>query len=187
VNGGGTLRGAGIVHVSTSVLAVALLWLVTATPLAPASQTFPGPPSIEQLARAADLVVAGIVIAAAGEWDAGHATIQTRVELSVAERLKGAAASPLTFTQLGGRVGGDTSIVGGGASFEPGERVLVFLARRPDGSLRLADLIHGKFTIVRDPATGRDYAQRATGAPGADRVELDHVRAQVRRALGGQG
>ena len=84
-------------------------------------------PSIEQLARQADIVVIGEVISATGEWAAGRATIQTRVALTVTESLKGTAASPLTFTHLGGRVGDEASAVGGAAEFAPGERVLVFL------------------------------------------------------------
>ena len=88
-------------------------------------------PSIEQLARQADIVVIGQVISATGEWAAGRATIQTRVALTVTESLKGTAASPLTFTHLGGRVGDEASAVGGGPEFVPGERVLVFLTRRP--------------------------------------------------------
>ena len=140
-------------------------------------------PSIEQLARQADIVAIGEVSSAAGEWAAGRRSIQTRVTLTVAELLKGAAASPLTFTHLGGRVGDEASAIGGGPEFQPGERVLVFLTRRPDGSLRLTDLIYARFEIVRDAATGPDHAVRAAGAAGADRIDLDQVRMLVRRAL----
>jgi hypothetical protein len=161
------------------VLAAAVLGLVVAAPLAAAAQTFPGPPSIEQLARRADLVVLGEVRAVVGEWDASRRNILTRVELAHGELLKGAAALPVAFTHLGGRVDGQTSVVGGAVAFEPGERVLVFLARRPDGSLHLAELLHGAFTIQRDAATGRDDAVRA-----AERVELEHARALIRRASG---
>ena len=142
-------------------------------------------PSIEQLARQADIVVIGEVISATGEWAAGRATIQTRVALTVTESLKGTAASPLTFTHLGGRVGDEASALGGGPEFVPGERVLVLLTRRRDGSLRLTDLTYAKFVVVRDAATGREHAGRATGAVGADRVDLDQLRTLVRRALGG--
>jgi hypothetical protein len=62
--------------------------------------------------------------------------------------------------------------------------VLVFLARQPDGALRLSDLVNGKFRIERDAATGREYATRSTGAPSADRFALEQVRAEVRRTLG---
>ena len=99
--------------------------------------------------------------------------------------MKGTAASPLTFTHLGGRVGDEASAVGGGPEFVPGERVLVFLTRRRDGSLRLTDLTYAKFVVVRDAATGREHAVRATGAGGADQVDLDQLRTLVRRALGG--
>ena len=142
-------------------------------------------PSIEQLAQRADIVAIGEVGSAAGEWAAGRSSIQTRVTLTVAEILKGPAPSPLTFTHLGGRVGNEASAIGGGPEFQPGERVLLFLTRRPDGSLRLTDLIYGRFEIVRDAATGRDHAVRAAGAAGAERIDLDQLRLLVRRALGG--
>jgi len=179
MGGGHTSAGAGITRILSAALVVFCLW---ATPTA-ASQTYPGPPTVEQLARRADVVVIGDVTAATGELAAAGG-IHTRISLTAVETLKGAPSPSLSFTQIGGRVGDRMSAVGGAAQFTAGERVLVFLARRPDGSLRLSDLIHGKFLIDRDAATGRDYAVRFTGAPGADRIALDEVRAQVRRTLG---
>jgi hypothetical protein len=140
---------------------------------------------VEQLARRADVIVIGDVVSAVGAWDAARTNISTRIEVAVAETLKGAAASTLSFIQLGGRVGDLVTTVAGAATFDAGERVLVFLERRQDGSLRLSDPFHGKFRIERDAATGRDDAVRSTGAPSVDRIPLDQVRAQVRRALGG--
>jgi hypothetical protein len=129
-----TSRGR-IIRVPTPVIVLALLCLVATAPPAEATQTWPGPPSIEQLTRRAEVVVLGEVSSTAGEWDAARTNIYTRVALIVTEVLKGPAAPSLTFTQLGGRVGGESSAVGGAAKFQPGERVLDFLARRPDGSL----------------------------------------------------
>jgi hypothetical protein len=160
-----------------------VLALLAAASPAWAAQPLAAPP-IEQLARQADIVVIGQVISATGEWAAGRATIQTRVALTVTESMKGTAASPLTFTQLGGRVGDEASAVGGVAEFAPGERVVVFLTRRRDGSLRLTDLAYAKFVVVHDAATGRDHAVRATRAGGADRIDVDQLRTLVRRALG---
>jgi len=105
--------------------------------------------------------------------------------VTAGELLKGTEPSPLTFTHLGGQVGDEASAIGGGLQFQPGERVLVFLSRRPDGSLRMVDLTYGRFEIVRDAATGRNLAFPATGATGADRIDLDQLRMLVRRALGG--
>lgn len=183
MGGGHTSAGAGITRILSAALAVFSLW---ATPTA-AAQTYPGPPTVEHLARRADIVVIGDVTHATGEWDAARTTIHTRVQVAVIETLTGPPAPSLSFTQLGGQVGDRVSVVGGAAQFQAGERVLVFLARRADGSLRLSDLMHAKFSIERDAATGRDYAVRLSGAPGADRIALDQVRAEIRRALGGRG
>jgi hypothetical protein len=182
IGGGHTSAGVGIT--SAFALLVTLAALSAGAGPVHAAQTYPAPPTIEQLARQADVVVVGEVTATAGEWDAAGTTIHTRVHLQPREILKGAASSPLSFTRLGGRVGDRMSIVGGAASFAPGEHVLVFLARHADGSLRLSDLIHGKLRIERDATTGREYATRSTGASGADRFALDQVRAEVRRTLG---
>lgn len=165
------------------VLAIVLAWGWAG--LAHAAQAYPGPPSIERLARQAEVVVIGEVTATAGEWDAARSNIHTRVHLAVHEILKGAAASALSFTRLGGQVGDRVSVVGGAVQFAPGERVLVFLAHGPEGGLRLSDLIHGKLRIERDTATGREYAVRPDGGPGADRLPLDQVRARVRHPRGG--
>jgi hypothetical protein len=130
------------------------------------------------------VVVIGEVTATAGEWDTARTNIVTRVRLERTEILKGATPTPLTFTHLGGRVGELDSAVAGAARFRVGERALVFLSQQADGSLRLAQLFHGKLLIERDAATGREDAVRFTGARGADRFPLDQVRADVRRTLG---
>jgi len=165
------------------LLAVALALLAWAG-AAQAGQVVPRPPSIEELARRADVVVIGDVAAAEGEWDAARTNILTRVHLERVEILKGATPAPLTFTHLGGRVGEIDSAVAGAVRFTVGERALVFLAQAADGGLRLAQLFHGKLLIERDAATGRDYAVRFSGARGADRFPLEQVRADVRRTLG---
>lgn len=127
----------------------------------------------------------GEVVSAVGAWNAIRTTISTHIELTVAETLKGTAGQTQRFTQLGGQVGDVISAVAGAATFVPGERVLIFLERRQDGSLGLADLLHGAFRVERDAVTGRDDAVRATGAPSADHIPLDQVRGRIRRALGG--
>ena len=175
---------AGLTAIRFLPLAAALSGLSGAG-AASASQTYSGLLSVEQLARRADVVVVGDVASAVGAWDAARRDIHTRIELTVAETLKGTPASKLAFTQVDGQVGDQITTVAGAVTFETGERVLVFLERRPDRSLRLVDPFHGTFRVERDPATGRDDAIRATGAPAGDRRPLDQVRGEVRRALGG--
>jgi hypothetical protein len=177
-------RGSGLsARLTRSIVAASLVTLAACAGRAHASQTYPGPPSVEQLARQAAVIVVGDVAAVAGELSATGA-IHTRITLTAIETLKGAPTSTPSFTQIGGRVGDRISAAGGAAQFTAGERVLVFLARRSDGSLRLANFMHGKFSVEYDAASGREYAVRSTGAPGADRIPLDQVRADVRRTLG---
>src|SRR5688572_13294120 len=169
----------GRIEIGFLGLAVVLSALTVTRP-ASGSQTYPGPLSIAELTRRADVIVVGDVVSARGAWDATRTSISTRIEMAVAETLKGAAAPVIAFSQLGGRVGDLVTTVAGASTFDAGERVLVFLERRPDGSLRLADPFHGTFRIERD-ASGRDDAVRSTGTPRVDRIPLD----QVRRAVGG--
>lgn len=175
---------ARIEHTVTWLLALSLaLATLTGVPAVSASQTYPGPPSIGELARRSEVVAIGDVLSASGARDRAGGEIQTRVELRIVETLKGAPGSTASFTQAGGQVGDQVATVAGAVTFERGERVLVFLERR-DGSLRLTDPFHGKFVVQRDARSGRHEVVRATGAPTADRLPLDQVRAEVRRAGG---
>jgi hypothetical protein len=139
------------------------------------------PLTVEDLARRAELVVIGEVTSVASEFHATRSRIVTRVDVRVAEALKGkAGANPLQLRQPGGRVDEMTSEVAGAARFVAGERTLLFLARGGDGTLAVVGLFQGKFVLERDGA-GRDVAVRRV--PGSaevlDRVSLDQIRAAV--------
>jgi hypothetical protein len=69
----------------------------------------------------------------------------------------------LTVRLLGGRVGDHAAWVEGSPEFRRGERVLVFVTARADGTARVAHFYQGKFAIVRD-ASGEDLAVRETPA-----------------------
>jgi hypothetical protein len=139
------------------------------------------PLTVEDLAQRAELVVIGEVTSVASEFHATRSQIVTRVDVRVAEALKGkAGANPLQLRQPGGRVGEMTSEVAGAARFVAGERTLLFLARGGDGTLAVVGLFQGKFALERDGA-GRDVAVRRV--PGSaevlDRVSLDQIRVAV--------
>jgi hypothetical protein len=82
-------------------------------------------------------------------------------------------------------VGGVAATIADAPTFAAGERVLVFLTRRPDGALRVAHLYQGKFTIETDPTTSRPQAVRRAPDTRAvlDAVALDDALALVRAAL----
>src|SRR5262245_39633961 len=97
-------------------------------------------------------------------WSAPPPRISTVITLDVRDSLKGEIPlGPLTIRQLGGRVAGMQAWVEGSPEFTVGERVLVFLSRNADGTLRVAHLYRGKFSIQSDAQTGQSHAVRAPG------------------------
>src|SRR5207249_4767345 len=83
----------------------------------------------------------------------GDGRLFTLVTLSVEEVLKGALpAQTIILKEVGGTVGETREVIFGAATFQRGERVLVFLRARPDGSLHSNQLAMGKFRIEVDAA-----------------------------------
>jgi hypothetical protein len=143
------------------------------------------PLSIRELTIAADTVVLGRVATAPSDRASPGTTLVTRIQLDVEQVLKGPAANVVTVVQPGGDAGGVVATVAGAPNFAPGERVLVFLSRRPDGDLRVAHLYQGKFSIEPDAATGGLRAVRREPDTRAvlDTVPLSDALALVRAAL----
>jgi hypothetical protein len=154
------------------------------TPLSAAAETvIGGPLSIDELCQRAELVLIGRVVAVAGEWNDARTVIQTRVQVVAEESLKGPARAKerVELVQLGGKVGEITSAVGGAPSFSVGERVLLFISRKPDGVLGLVGQFQGKFQVETDPVTKAELAVRRL--PGLDkvldRIPLDQARFKI--------
>lgn len=113
----------------------ALLLAIAATP--PAEATVVGPLPDAMLTAHARVIVIGRVVGISSHWDAGQGQILTDIRISLDEVLKGPAPGPeLTIRQLGGRVGDLESQVEGSPAFGLGERVLLFLSTRRDGTGR---------------------------------------------------
>lgn len=155
-----------------------------------------------ELTASAAAIVVGRVKAIASDWDASGRQIFTDVTVALDEVVRGELppASDITIRQLGGRVGDTESRVLGSPQFAVGERVLLFLRPNPDGSLRVAHLYLGKYSVTTDAATGEAIVRRRRPAgvlvlpgPGADELPpaleelqrlrdlLDRVRAHLRQ------
>ena len=105
------------------------------------------PLTLADLTRSAVAVVVATVdrMASVVERD-GNVT--TLVTLRVDDTLAGGLpAAEITLREDGGVVGGRYEVVFGAPSFHVGERTLVFVSARPDGSLRTSHLSLGKFRI----------------------------------------
>jgi hypothetical protein len=118
----------------------------------------------ESIARAADRVVHGVVIATEARWQRGR--IVTRVRMRPAD-----GAPDLWFEHPGGTVEDVTMKVLGMPDFRPGERTVVLLKQRA-GQLRLVGLSEGKLAVVS--RAGRDvvYVRLRDNGP-LEPVELD--------------
>lgn len=131
----------------------------------------------EELLSASDAVVVGRVEAI--ESVQTETGIRTNVTLAVEQSLKGDPGEHLTLVEVGGAVGNGQRWLHGSATYFVGERVLVFVRRTADGTLRTTFLAMGKFRIVRSSA-GNDFAVRnlhdSTAVhPRANRMTTDTV------------
>jgi hypothetical protein len=115
------------------------------------------------LARSADLIILGRVQAISTEAESAS-RIETHIRLSAEDLVKGAAGPTVTFVIPGGTANGMRRVIYGAPQFFVGERVLVFLVRRPDGSLTTSGLAIGKFTIHDTPQGEVAHRQLGTDA-----------------------
>lgn len=129
----------------------------------PAWATVVVPVPDEALAESAVAIVTGQVTVIESHWDPQAGQIVTHVTISLDDVLKGdLAMAEVTLKQIGGTIGDLHSWVLGSPEFVLGEKVFVFLDQNRDGTLRVAHLYQGKFSILADALTGEEYAYRET-------------------------
>ncbi|HXQ24332.1 MAG TPA: matrixin family metalloprotease [Candidatus Acidoferrales bacterium] len=105
------------------------------------------PLSIEELARGSVATVIGTVTEVRAV-QSHRGAIYTLVTIAVEEVVQGQlSAAVITLKEDGGVLGGRSETVFGAPRYRAGERVLVFLTVRPDGSLRTTQLALGKFAL----------------------------------------
>src|SRR5271165_4774246 len=92
--------------------------------------------SFEELVDHSNFIVSGQVIRAWTDWDSEHKVIWTHYEVSVSATHKGSPASSAVVSEAGGAVGGLRMTIAGTVTYQPGEQVLMFLTRMPNGYLR---------------------------------------------------
>ncbi|HUF10790.1 MAG TPA: hypothetical protein VMO47_15835 [Rhodothermales bacterium] len=147
---------------------------------ATASATTVVPPEFEELVNESDCVVRAVVKSVRSEFSRpGSKSIVTYVELEVKEVIAGNPPSPLVLRMLGGQVGDKRMIVSGAPEFVVGDEDILFI--RDNGKVfnPLTALMHGRYPIARDKATGRGYMMRNNRAPLKDTKEvsgeMDHA------------
>jgi hypothetical protein len=160
--------------------------LATVVPLPARATTFVGM-SERALTRSADAIVIGTV--AAIESVAGpEGAINTLVTVDVDTSYKGHLGRHVTLKQPGGILHGRIQWIAGSPRFGVGERQLLFLSARRDGTARTTALGMGQFALVPHARTGETMAERkldamVLGRRPVRRVPLARLLRTIRRAL----
>ncbi|HEV7485159.1 MAG TPA: DUF4214 domain-containing protein [Thermoanaerobaculia bacterium] len=113
-----------------------------------ASATVFQPLTDRQLVDRSDSVVIATVRDAASRVRTDGYVV-TDYRFDVEQTLKGAAAGTITVSEIGGVSGSRFTFISDSASYTPGERVMVFLKKRGDGTYFTTSMAMGKFSFTR--------------------------------------
>src|SRR5437763_1576274 len=159
------------------------------------------PMTDDEMIIGARVIVTGKVLNIESSYDAQQDRIYTYVTVKVQQVLKGEISERrIVLKELGGQVGDRGLTIWGNPQFKRDERVLLYLDTWKDGSLRTYQMLLGKFTIVKDDASGHEYVQRGESDESTtllrpqslgdqpartitDRMELNSYLAMVRERL----
>jgi hypothetical protein len=139
------------------------------------------PPEFEQLVNESDYVIRATVKAVTAEVQttaAGGRKIVTRVELGVNEVLAGAPPEKVVLRMLGGKVGDEEMVVEGAPRFTVGEEDVLFVRGNGQAVCPLTAMMHGRYRVERDAATGRAYLARENRVPLTDVSEVSQAMAE---------
>lgn len=140
-------------------------------------------------------ILTGKVRSVVSAWDDEHANAWTYVKVRVDQVLKGELASrSVVLKQIGGEAGGMGMRVFGEPEFAPGQRVLLYLNTRPDGTLQVAYAFMGMFSISEDAAGQRivsrafdsrevEVLSRPDGEAVTDHARLDSYVERIQQTL----
>jgi len=124
------------------------------------------PPDFNKLVGQADYIVRAVVKSVSAEKSSvGGRHITTKVELEVRQVIGGTPPQPLVLEMLGGTVGDETMTVEGAPIFKVGDEDILFIHGNGVQFTPLVALMHGRYPVKHDSATGRDYVARSNGAP----------------------
>jgi hypothetical protein len=140
----------------------------------PLAATTVVPPDFPELVNGSDYVVRGRVKALSAEsrMRGERELIFTRIEIEVLEVIAGTPPQPLVLEMLGGQSGDRALVVAGAPRFKVGDEEILFVQGNGRNFHPLYALMHGKYPVRRDKATGREYVTRSNGVPLRDVAEV---------------
>ena len=132
------------------------------------------PPSFDELVDQAQIIFQGTVTDAQSQWagEGGNRRIVTYVTFKVDEAIKGEPGATYTIRMLGGTVDGETMEVTDAPKFKVGDRDIVFVENNGSQFIPLVGIMHGRYKVAKDKATGREVVTSNSGHPVHDVAEL---------------
>jgi hypothetical protein len=134
------------------------------------------PPTFPELVAEADSIYRARVDAIEARRVAapdGDQVIKTFVTFAVERVLKGAEKTEVVLEFLGGTVGDETLTVTGMPKFNLGDREIVFVQKNGLQFCPLVGVMHGRYRVLRDEQTKRDFVARDNRAPLADVADVE--------------
>lgn len=163
-----------------SVFSFAAITAVLVSLSVPAGATTIVVPSDDALIARSPVVVIGRVLRSdAVPIGVG---IGTETELAVETVLKGTVGARVVICEAGGMIGDRATVVFGSPQYRAGERTLVFLWPRGDGSWQTRDLFIGKFT-ERHTVRGTRVWHRESAMPHTQLLDRKFAAASGSKAL----
>ena len=150
-----------------------LVALLLCAPLASRATTVV-PPSFAELTQDSDFVVRARVTAVRYESRErnGKPVPYTQIDVEVLEVIVGEPPQPLVLTMLGGKIGDGELVVAGAPRFVVGDEDILFVRGNGKNFYPLYAVMHGRYPVKRDKATGREYVTRSNGVPMEDVAEV---------------
>jgi hypothetical protein len=151
--------------------------------------------SLEEMVARSETIVSGQVARIWTAWDGPHRFIWTHTEISVNNVAKGNRSEKVVVSEPGGVVDGVGMQLAGTPRYTPGEQVMVFLERMPNGYLRTAGMGQGKLSLSPDgrvhlthagaDLAGRAIAPHRTPLQSLEAADANQVRRRVARLVSG--
>jgi len=116
------------------------------------------PPSFDELVTKAEVIFQGAVTDVKSQWtgEGADRRIMSFVTFRVDDAVKGSPGASYTLRMLGGTVDGETMEVTDGPKFKVGDRDIVFVENNGSQFIPLVGIMHGRFHVENDEATGRE-------------------------------
>jgi hypothetical protein len=132
------------------------------------------PPTFDELVSRAEVIFQGAVTDVRSQWtgEGAQHRIVSYVTFKVEDSVKGTPGETYTLRMLGGTVDGETMEVADSPKFKVGDRDIIFVENNGSQFVPLVGIMHGRFHVQKDDATGRELVTTNEREPVRDVSKL---------------